>query len=124
MHPLKFSKIWLTLGWLLIAVVIFLSLWPKPPRPLEFEQSDKLAHCIAYMVLVLWFANIYPQRPHHLRFLSGQDTPCDLPHQSRHPAGTNFRRIKNPEPKDPISGFQVSGVRCQVSGVRKEKQKN
>ena len=67
MHPLRFSKLWLTLGWLLIAVVIFLSLWPKAPRPLEFEQSDKLAHCIAYMVLMLWFANIYPQRPHHLR---------------------------------------------------------
>jgi glycopeptide antibiotics resistance protein len=42
-------------------------LWPKPPQPLEFEQSDKLAHCIAYMVLLLWFANIYPQKPHHLR---------------------------------------------------------
>ncbi|MEE9122285.1 MAG: VanZ family protein [Syntrophobacteria bacterium] len=44
-----------------------MSLWPKLPKPLEFEQSDKLAHFIAYMVLMLWFANIYPQRPHHLR---------------------------------------------------------
>jgi VanZ family protein len=67
MHPFRFSKLWLTLGWLLVAAVIFLSLWPKPPQPLEFEQSDKLAHCIAYMVLMLWFANIYRQRPHHLR---------------------------------------------------------
>ena len=23
-------------------------------------------------------------------------------------------KVKNPDPKDPISGFQVSGVRCQV----------
>ena len=67
MYPLRFNKLWLTLGWFLVAVVIFLSLWPKAPRPLEFEQSDKLAHCIAYMVLMLWFANIYPQKPHHLR---------------------------------------------------------
>ena len=67
MHPLRFSKLWLTLGWFLVAAVIFLSLWPKPPRPLGFEQSDKLAHCIAYMVLMLWFANIYPQRLQHLR---------------------------------------------------------
>ena len=67
MHPLRFSKLWVTLGWLLVAAVIFLSLWPKPPQPLEFEQSDKLAHCIAYLVLMLWFANIYPQRPQHLR---------------------------------------------------------
>ena len=67
MHPFRFSKLWLTLGWLLVVAVIFLSLWPKPPRPLTFEQSDKLAHCIAYMALMLWFANIYPQKPHHLR---------------------------------------------------------
>jgi glycopeptide antibiotics resistance protein len=37
-------------------------LYPKPPQPLEFEQSDKLSHIIAYMILMLWFANIYPQR--------------------------------------------------------------
>ena len=67
MHPLRFSKLWLILGWFLVATVIFLSLWPQPPRPPEFEQSDKLAHCIGYMVLMLWFANIYPQRPCHLR---------------------------------------------------------
>lgn len=67
MHSLRFSKLWLTLGWLLVAAVIFLSLWPKPPQPLEFEHSDKLAHCIAYMVLMLWFGNIYQRRPHHLR---------------------------------------------------------
>jgi VanZ family protein len=67
MHPFRYSKLWLTLGWFLVATVIFFSLWPTPPRPLEFEQSDKLAHCLAYLVLMLWFANIYPQRPHHLR---------------------------------------------------------
>ena len=34
---------------------------------MEFEHSDKLAHFLAYLVLMLWFANIYPKRPHHLR---------------------------------------------------------
>jgi len=62
MHKFRYAKLWLTLGWLLVAVIIFLSLWPKPPQPLEFEQSDKLSHIMAYMILVLWFANIYPQR--------------------------------------------------------------
>jgi len=61
----------LTLGWLLVAVVVFLSLYPKPPQPLEFEQSDKLSHIIAYMTLMLWFANIYPQRSSQLQMSIG-----------------------------------------------------
>jgi VanZ family protein len=61
----------LTLGWLLVALIVFLSLWPKPPQPLEFEQSDKLTHILAYMILMLWFANIYPQRSSQLRLCIG-----------------------------------------------------
>jgi VanZ family protein len=61
-HNFKYARLWLTLGWLFVAVIVFLSLYPKPPQPLEFEQSDKLSHIIAYMILMLWFANIYPQR--------------------------------------------------------------
>ena len=61
-HKFRYAKLWLTLGWLLVALIVFLSLWPKPPQPLEFEQSDKLSHIIAYLILMLWFANIYPQR--------------------------------------------------------------
>jgi VanZ family protein len=62
LHKFRYAKLWLTLGWLLVAAIIFLSLWPKPPQPFEFEQSDKLSHIIAYLILTLWFANIYPQR--------------------------------------------------------------
>jgi hypothetical protein len=42
----------------------------------------------------------------------------------------DWSEIKNPDPKDPNSGFQVSGVRrnggfrCQVSGVRKKKYRS
>jgi VanZ family protein len=61
----------LTLGWLLVAAVIFLSLWPKPPQPFEFEQSDKLSHIIAYLILTLWFANIYPQRSSQVQMSIG-----------------------------------------------------
>ena len=62
MHKFRYAKLWLTLGWLLVALIIFLSLYPKPPQPLEFEQSDKLSHIIAYLTLMLWFANIYARR--------------------------------------------------------------
>ena len=71
MHRFKYAKLWLTLGWLLVAVIVFLSLWPKPPQPLEFEQSDKLSHIIVYMTLMLWFANIYPLRSSQLQFSIG-----------------------------------------------------
>ena len=71
MHKFRYAKVWLTLGWLLVAVIVFLSLWPKPPQPLEFEQSDKLYHVIVYMTLMLWFVNIYPQRSSQLQLSMG-----------------------------------------------------
>jgi len=71
MHKFRYAKVWLTLGWLLVALIIFLSLWPRLPQPLEFEQSDKLYHIIVYMTLMLWFANIYPQRSSQLQLSLG-----------------------------------------------------
>jgi VanZ family protein len=71
MRTFRYAKLWLALGWLLVAAVIFLSLWPKPPQPFEFEQSDKLSHIIAYLILTLWFANIYPQRSSQVQMSIG-----------------------------------------------------
>ena len=71
MHELRYAKLWLILGWLLVAVIVFLSLWPKAPQPFEFEQSDKLSHIVAYMILMLWFANIYPQRSSQVQISIG-----------------------------------------------------
>ena len=70
-HKFRYAKLWLTLGWLFVALIVFLSLYPKPPQPLEFEQSDKLTHILAYMILMLWFANIYPQRSSQLQLSIG-----------------------------------------------------
>ena len=71
MHKFRYGKLWLILGWSLAAVIVFLSLWPSPPEPLEFEQSDKVYHIIMYMTLMLWFASIYPQRSSQLQFSLG-----------------------------------------------------
>jgi hypothetical protein len=46
---------------MLMTFMVFFSLWPEPLRPLDLEQSDKVTHLIAYMILMLWFANIYSQ---------------------------------------------------------------
>ncbi len=66
MHLLRFAKFWLTLGYALIALVVTLSLWPDPTLPDAYELSDKLGHVLGYMVLMLWFGNIYHQSSHRL----------------------------------------------------------
>ena len=69
MHSFRFARLWLTLGWVLIAIVVFLSVWPHPPGEVGISPGGKLGHVIAYLVVMLWFANIYPHR-HHRVWLS------------------------------------------------------
>ena len=55
----KHHRVWLSAGWLLIALVVYLSLIPHPPEPLSFSNADKLEHGFAYGSLALWFCQIY-----------------------------------------------------------------
>ena len=55
----RFARLWLALGWMLILLVVIFSLWPKPQRHGGFSSSANLWHAAAYMILMLWFANIY-----------------------------------------------------------------
>lgn len=52
--------LWVTIGWALIAFVIYLSLTASPPEILEFAFADKLKHLLAYSVLMGWFGQLYP----------------------------------------------------------------
>jgi VanZ family protein len=45
----------------MVCVVVWLSLTPAPPK-VEFEQSDKVGHLLAYGVLMFWFAQLYMRR--------------------------------------------------------------
>ena len=65
MRPLAWSGLWLTVGWLLVIAVIALTLWPSPVGAIPPALKDKTGHVIAYFVLMLWFAGLYP-RPRHL----------------------------------------------------------
>lgn len=56
--PLRWVKLWLSIGWLLVALVVYLSLERTPPN-IEVHVSDKLTHLFAYAVLMLWFVQIY-----------------------------------------------------------------
>lgn len=55
---LKHHKIWLTLGWVWIAFIIYLSLRPEPVGD-DGPWTDKLHHVFAYLMLMLWFAQLY-----------------------------------------------------------------
>jgi len=55
---LKARRLWLTVGWMLVLLVIYLSLTPAPLE-VPIEQGDKLSHMVAYLTLTSWFANLY-----------------------------------------------------------------
>lgn len=64
MHKLR--KAWLALGWLWVAVVVYLSLTPSPPEPVRISGIDKLEHALAYCLLMLWFCQVYVRRTQRL----------------------------------------------------------
>ncbi|MDH3693777.1 MAG: VanZ family protein [Gammaproteobacteria bacterium] len=58
MRQLKLQNLWLLIGWLLLAAIVYLSLAPAPPEP-DFEINDKVLHFAMYFVLTAWFAQIF-----------------------------------------------------------------
>lgn len=57
---LRYRTTWLLLGWLLIALVIYLSLTSEPgPSFLRFVGADKLEHVMAYATLMGWFCQLF-----------------------------------------------------------------
>ena len=65
MLPLRYPRVWLTLGWLLVLGVILGSLLPGPViREITPAISDKVMHFSAYFALMVWFAGLYPRSKH------------------------------------------------------------
>lgn len=58
---LAHRRLWLALGFALVAAVIASSLAPPGPS-MPMVGFDKLAHAAAYLVLMLWFAGLNPRR--------------------------------------------------------------
>lgn len=60
---LKWRLWWLSIGYALVALVVFLSLTSSPVDPgLHFPNQDKVFHAFAYFILMAWFAQIYHDR--------------------------------------------------------------
>lgn len=58
---LRHPRLWLVLGWMLIGLAIVVSLMPSDRLPQPPGINDKMEHLVAYALLSLWFAGIYPR---------------------------------------------------------------
>ena len=57
---LRYRTVWLVLGYLLIALVVYLSLTSSPVAiSVGLPYQDKLLHGLAYFSLTFWFLQIY-----------------------------------------------------------------
>ncbi|HVY67189.1 MAG TPA: VanZ family protein [Gammaproteobacteria bacterium] len=57
---LRHPRVWLALGWLMVAGVVIASL--VPARTVEFlvgDLNDKLEHSVAYAALMVWFGGMF-----------------------------------------------------------------
>lgn len=59
--PLAFRPLWLAVGAMFVALVVFLSLTPDPLPPAEVGAFD-VGHGAAYAWLAFWFGQLY-RRP-------------------------------------------------------------
>lgn len=58
--PASLRAAWRILGWFGVALLIWLSLMPSPPKVADLAHLDKLEHLLAYALLMLWFAQLRP----------------------------------------------------------------
>lgn len=57
---LRYFKLWLSIGWLMVVTMCYLSLTSNPPDfNIEFHYIDKVGHFISYFILMFWFAQLY-----------------------------------------------------------------
>jgi len=60
---LRLRYLWLTIGFVLVVLVIYLSLTGEPIAMVGlFAYEDKLYHAFAYFTLMAWFSQIYHHR--------------------------------------------------------------
>ncbi len=58
---LRHPRLWLVSGWILVVLAVITSIMPLSELPKMGGLSDKVEHALAYAVLALWFAGIYPK---------------------------------------------------------------
>ncbi len=57
---LRYFKLWLVIGYALMAFIIYMSLTSEPVEiDLDFPYMDKFFHALAYFSLMGWFAQMF-----------------------------------------------------------------
>ena len=57
---LRYFNLWLSMGWLMVALLCYFSLISNPPEfDIGFKYFDKVRHFVAYFILMFWFAQLY-----------------------------------------------------------------
>lgn len=59
---LRLLRVWLVLGFIGCALLLYACLMPSPPQLVHVPHYDKIVHFLAYLVLGAWFAEILPRR--------------------------------------------------------------
>ena len=59
-------RIWLAVGWLIVAAIVYFSLAPQVPE-IGIEDGDKLEHLLAYASLMAWWSQLYVYSPSRLK---------------------------------------------------------
>lgn len=59
---LHLLRVWLALGFIGCAVLVYVCLIPNVPQVMQVPHRDKIEHFLAYLVLGTWFAGILPRR--------------------------------------------------------------
>lgn len=70
MNNIRHWTLFFVLGILFVLLIIFLTLWPHPPKELSLQFSDKIAHFLAYNFLMLWFCNLFYKKHERIVLLS------------------------------------------------------
>jgi len=70
MQKLKLYQLWLAVGVVQISIIIYLSLTPGMPSMPSVLHIDKLYHFLAYIVVTLWFVQLWQQRFHWILLVS------------------------------------------------------
>jgi len=59
-RDLKFPRLWLTIGWLMIVFVVVSCMLPAPViEPIAGLLWDKAEHALAFFGMTLWFCGLY-----------------------------------------------------------------
>lgn len=71
-ESLRYQKLWLAIGWLMIIAVWILYLMPRPPQvDIGIDFLDKIVHFATYAILMGWFIQLYAAKNTRLLFALG-----------------------------------------------------